>query len=236
MGAREPVILVTGGDGKLATALRDYLPDAIYLNHDELDVTRPEQCKAATEMFGPETVIHAAAATHHAEQPEVYESVNVRGTVNMLRASRKVGARFVYCSTDYVYPGGVGMYREDAITSPVNEYATSKLSGELVVQTYGCSLILRGSWYSGLQYQRAATDAFSSKVPTRIVAPWVATLSQSSVTGIVNVGGARRSMYEIALEYNERVTPCLRTDLRLNYLLPKDTSLDTGRMRSLLGL
>ena len=230
------MILVTGGDGKLATALRDYLPDAAYFPHTELDVTNAQACKWAVEDVKPDIVLHCAAATHHAEQPDVYYDVNVRGTVNILRATRKVGARFVYCSTDYVYPGGTGYYRETDGLLPVNDYATSKRSGEIVAQTYTNSLVLRGSWYSGLQYQRAATDAFSSKVPTRIAAPWVATLAQSDTTGIVNIGGARRSMYEIALEYNERVTPCLRQDLRLNYMLPKDTSLDTAKMRWLLGL
>lgn len=229
------MILVTGGDGKLATALRDYLP-AVYFPHTVLDVTSPSACKWAVREVKPDIVIHCAAATHYSEPPELYEAVNVRGTVNVLRATRKAGARFVYCSTDYVYQGGRGYYRETDPVVPVNQYGTSKRSGEIVVQTYNNSLILRGSWYSGLQYQRAATDAFSSKVPTRIAAPWIATLSQSDVTGVVNVGGARRSMYEIALEYNERVQPCVRSDLRLPYPMPADTSLHTGLMRRLLEL
>lgn len=230
------MILVTGGQGKLATALRGYIPDATFLGHHELDVTDAGACKWVVGDVRPDIVIHAAAATHYSETPETYDAVNHRGTVHMLRATRKAGARFVYCSTDYVYGGAKGLARETDAVAPVNAYALSKWSGECVVRTYPASLILRGSWYSGLQYQRAATDAYSSKVPTRIAAPWVATLSQSTVTGVVNIGGGRRSMYEIALEYNERVQPCVLADLRLPYPMPADTSLHTGKLRWLLGL
>src|SRR5512146_694688 len=102
------MILVTGGSGKLATALQAYLPDAAFLSHQSLDVTDPIQCRDAVDAYQPSLVLHCGAATHHAEPYDVYERVNVRGTVNILRAARKVDARFVYLSTDYVYPGGTG--------------------------------------------------------------------------------------------------------------------------------
>ena len=228
-------VLVTGGAGRLATALRETL-DAVYLTREELDVTNAERCKWVIGEVKPDIVLHCAAETYHHADEASYEATNVRGTVNVLRGSRKVGARFVYFSTDYVYPGQFGLYRETDPTQPVNGYATSKLSGEQVTQTYADSLVIRGSWYDKVDAERAATDAYTSAVPVRVAAPWITALSLSTATGIVNIGGMTRSRYEIALETNPAVNPCFRRELKLRYPLPANCSVHTERMRCLLGL
>ena len=49
----------------------------------------------------------------------------------------------IYFSTNYVYPGTKGNYKESDPLLPVNNYAWSKLGGEASVQLYKNSLILR---------------------------------------------------------------------------------------------
>ena len=44
--------------------------------------------------------------------------------------SKKFKIKLIYFSTNYVYPGNKGNYKEVDSVSPVNNYAWSKLGGE----------------------------------------------------------------------------------------------------------
>jgi dTDP-4-dehydrorhamnose reductase len=118
---------------------------------------------------------------------------------------------------------------------PVNTYAWSKLGGECVAQSYASSLIVRGSWYQDLTLTAASTDGYTSKVPVEKAAGWVAALSTSTVTGVVNVGGERRSLYEIAIQFNPKCRPITRAEVQLPYPVPRDSSLDCTRLHALVG-
>jgi dTDP-4-dehydrorhamnose reductase len=54
-------ILVTGGDGILAQALRPFFPFGTFLSRGECDVTNPNQVRAVFNEVKPEIVIHCAA-------------------------------------------------------------------------------------------------------------------------------------------------------------------------------
>ena len=58
---------------------------------------------------------------------------------------QKKNIKLIYFSTNYVYPGKRGNYKEEDPLLPVNNYAWSKLGGEAAVQMYSNSLILRVS-------------------------------------------------------------------------------------------
>lgn len=227
-------ILVTGGTGILATALRAYFPHADYASHKSLDVSQWQSCRAWMNRHSYDLVIHAGAATAHDAPMQVLLNTNVIGTANMVQLAQRQGARFVYCSTDYCYPG-TGQHRETDPVFPTGLYAWSKLAGEAAAQTYHKTLIVRGSWYTTLTYGRAATDAYTSKVPVEKAAAQIAALSTSTHTGIVNVGGPRRSYYEImATEFDPRVRPCLRAELKVGYEIPADVSLNLAKMKAIL--
>lgn len=71
--------------------------------------------------------------------PLHYEDVNVRGTLNLLEATRKrSGIRFVFASSSSVYGSNEDVpFREAAdIHHPVSPYAATKRSGELMCFTY----------------------------------------------------------------------------------------------------
>lgn len=115
---------------------------------------------------------------------------------------------------------------------PWNTYAWSKLGGEAAVQMYPNALVVRGSWYSTLNYTVAASDAFTSKIPVHKAAFYVAALSCSTMTGVVNIGGPRRSIYEVAMEFNQRVTPLGRA--KLKHPVPEDVTLDCSRLKRVM--
>jgi dTDP-4-dehydrorhamnose reductase len=220
---------VTGGEGILATALRQYFPYADYCGREVCDVTRPEHVRMAFQNLKPDLVIHCAAVTSHNAEPFAYVQANIQGTVNVAAQAKKLGARVIYPSTDYL-----GTRTETGPVAPVNTYAASKYAGECVVRTLGNALVVRGSWYSRLDLSHAATDAFTSKLPVDRAAYFVSILATSSRTGVVNIAGPRRSIYDIALSFNERVTPVSRTAIHCGYPIPEDCSLDTARLQSWL--
>ena len=69
--------------------------------------------------------------------------LNIIGTSNLVKEAAKIGAKIIYLSTSYVYPGKKGNYSEEDALKPWNNYSWSKLGGECAVQMYKNSLILR---------------------------------------------------------------------------------------------
>lgn len=219
-------ILVTGGDGRLAHALRPYFPLADYHGRETCDVSNSGEVRNVFQDVRPELVIHCAAVTAHNAEPMAYVMGNVLGSIHVVAAARKHAARFIYLSTNHL-----GARCETDGVTPASPYAASKYAGELVARSLPTCLAIRGSWYSRLNYTHAATDAFSSAIPVDRAAYYVATLATSHFTGVVNIGGARRSIYEMALQFNENVTPISRRQLQLPYDLPEDCSLDTSKLQ-----
>jgi dTDP-4-dehydrorhamnose reductase len=81
----------------------------------------------------PEVIIHAAAMTQpdECEQNEIAcWNVNVTATRFLLDAAQKINARFIYISTDFVFDGVDGPYKETDTPGPVNYYGSSKLAAE----------------------------------------------------------------------------------------------------------
>ncbi len=106
---------------------------------DILDVPRLRDAFVET---GPEAVVHLAAwagVRPSLENPELYASVNVTGTVNLLELAREFGvSSFVFGSSSSVYGGNehVPFSEDDPVNCPVSPYAATKRAGELLCHTY----------------------------------------------------------------------------------------------------
>ena len=87
--------------------------------------------------------MHGAAFTSPPkinENPKLALDVNIVGTANLVRACMERNIKILYISTDYVFKGDRGMYKEDDPVFPANKYAWSKLGGECAVRLYDNSL------------------------------------------------------------------------------------------------
>lgn len=95
--------------------------------------------------FEPEVVMHCGALTHvdYCEDHEE-ESFNktVTSTVNALKLAAACGSGFIYLSTDYVFDGKQGPYREDAAMSPVSVYGRHKAAAEDLVKNSGMNYLI----------------------------------------------------------------------------------------------
>lgn len=232
------MILVTGGNGVLGKALREFLPDAIYLSRDELDVTDELNVIGKIIKFSPDIVIHAAAITdHQCPDTKLLKATNVDGTEHVASAVRQVRpCRLVYLSTHYVYPGETGNYKETDDLRAIGLYAASKAIGELRSKATRDWLIIRGSWYTPEKlksWKGAVSDAYCSREPVRSAAEKIARLVQFGVTGIYNIGGPRRSFAKIAADEGVDTPIITRADLKLPYPFPADSSVNTDRYDAL---
>jgi dTDP-4-dehydrorhamnose reductase len=231
-------ILFTGGSGLLGGELRRLFPAASFPAHAELDVTEAGQLEAAAGRSAFSTVVHAAASTSPPRvdrDPSLAIAVNIVGTANVVRLCMTRGLRLVYISTDYVFRGDRGMYREEDELHPVNKYGWSKLGGECAVRLYDRALIVRTSFGPNeFPYPKALVDQYTSRESVRAFAEKLAPLIESDVTGVLHLGGPRRTVYEYALSLAPD-RPIGRISIaEVGFAAPRDTSLDCSRYEELL--
>lgn len=147
-------LLIIGGSGLLGfkcieEAAKDFEVFATYnaremeSEHCEfcrLDKTNRDDVFSLTEKIKPDVVIDTAAL-HNVNHCETHRDeahrVNVEGTRNVAEACRKIGAKMIFMSTDYVFDGKKGYYTEEDPPNPLSYYAVTKLEGERAVAAAG---------------------------------------------------------------------------------------------------
>jgi UDP-glucuronate 4-epimerase len=108
----------------------------------EVDVRDKDALRKVAERVQPEIMIHLAARAGvrpSIEQPALYESVNVAGTLNLLEIAREFQVqRLIFGSSSSVYgvSNNVPFCEDDLKTLPISPYAATKLAGELMAYTY----------------------------------------------------------------------------------------------------
>ncbi|MFH1996832.1 MAG: sugar nucleotide-binding protein [Candidatus Omnitrophota bacterium] len=231
-------ILITGGSGLLGGEIRKLLPNAAYPGREEFDVTDRESMERYVSSKKFSLCLHAAAFTSPPkveQSPERAIAANIIGTANVVRLCMKFEMRLVYISTDYVFRGDRGMYREDDPVVPVNRYAWSKLGGECSARLYDRSLIIRTSFGPNeFPYEKAFVDQWTSREPVRVIAKKIVAVLDTDATGTIHIGGARKTVYEYAksLDPKREVGQLSLTDVPV--VAPKDTSLDCSKYDKLM--
>ena len=151
-------VLLTGASGQLGRAAaaeleRRHIP-FLGLTSRDMDLTAPGQVEAVLADYRPDAVLHCAAYTavdRAEDEPERCMAVNGDGTRYLARGCAALGAKLLYVSTDYVFPGdGTAPYEVTDPTAPLNVYGRSKLAGEeWERQLVERHFIVRTSWLMG---------------------------------------------------------------------------------------
>ena len=108
----------------------------------EADIRTATDLQAVFEAERPDKVLHIAAMAgvrYSIQNPALYASVNVTGTVNVLEMARQYGVRnFVFASSSSVYGArSQAPFREDdPADQPISPYAATKRAAELLTYTY----------------------------------------------------------------------------------------------------
>lgn len=150
--------LVTGVKGQLGYDVCKVL-SARGMEHrgvdiEDFDITNAKAAHDYIAAYRPDGVIHCSAwtAVDRAEDElEKVRAVNAEGPRNIASACKEIGAKLVYISTDYVFPGtGERFYEPDDPTGPLGAYGATKLAGEQAVQELlERYFIVRVSWVFG---------------------------------------------------------------------------------------
>ena len=151
-------VLVTGYAGQLGydtvRMLESRGIECRGVDMQDFDLTDSRAVRDFVQSYRPNAIVHCAAYTNvdKAEsQPEICAAVNGMGTVNIVRAALSVGAKVVFISTDYVFPGtGDQPWKINDAYGPRNVYGMSKVQGEDAVRSLMTRyFILRTSWVFG---------------------------------------------------------------------------------------
>lgn len=151
-------VLITGSNGllgqKLVSALRgdpgveliatgrgpDRTPEPLGGRYRALDITSREAVDRVFDEARPDAVIHGAAMTNVDAcelDPEACRLQNVTATSHLVEAAKRHGSHFIFLSTDFIFDGLNGPYREDDAPAPLSIYGHSKRDGERIVMSAG---------------------------------------------------------------------------------------------------
>ena len=123
-----------------------------------LDITDRDAVEKTITELKPDVVVHCAAWTavdlaEDDDKKAKVHAINADGTQNIADACKKIDAKMVYISTDYVFDGqGTTPWQPDCKDyAPLNVYGQTKLDGELAVaNTLEKYFIVRIAWVFGV--------------------------------------------------------------------------------------
>jgi len=197
-------IVVLGGTGILGSELKK-LDDNLITFGSDLNITKFEELDKKLKSIDPDIIINCAAIKSEKVDLEPMKAIdlNIIGSCNVSKYCFENNKRCVYISTDYIYPGTKGNYSEIDTVLPVNNYAWTKLAGEVPVRLVKNHLIIRTSFgNSKFDYNVAYNNLYTSKDYVDIIAPKILKTSKSEIVGLMNIGTKRKTIFEYAQERN----------------------------------
>lgn len=268
-------ILVTGASGLLGSKIvsvaldKGFATYSGYLKNNpsdgipiQLDISNRENVLKNIKKVKPDVIIHCASLTDVDKceiDKELARRLNIDGSKFVAEASKEINSYLVYISTDYVFDGSKGMYKEEDNPNPINFYGYSKLLGEESVKEIGINyLIARASVIYGLtppsgktsfalwlidklkknREAKVLTDQYVSPTLNTNLAEMILEACEKKLVGIYHMSGASRvSRYEFAIKLAEVFN--LNKDLiiassmkEIDWIAkrPMDSSLDTSKI------
>lgn len=231
-----------------------------------LDLGDEAAVRACFESVRPSVVFiamnNAGGVDWCEDHPDEAIDAHVGGVRRVLEAAAPLGARVVFYSTDYVFDGANGPYREDDEPSPISVYGRAKRDAEALVRAYPHDhLIVRTtavvSWdRSSRNFAMTVWNTLSAGKPLRVpndqwanatLAEFLAEASvrlvQSGATGTFNVSGKSRiprSDLAIALAKTMALDPSLIEPVSTAALgqraaRPLQGGFDTSKLTDALG-
>jgi dTDP-4-dehydrorhamnose reductase len=269
-------LLVTGASGLLGNSIVElakghhtvvplHNTKPLQSNSIKIDRTKATEVASLFNRLKPTVVIHTASETNvdkcETDKEHAWKT-NVEGTRNIAEACRKVNAKLIAISTDYVFDGEKGFYREVDKPNPVNYYGITKLEGEKQVINY-CEnySILRTSvlygWHpwkqnfatwviNKLKQQQeinVVEDHYNTPTLAGNLADIAVEVAEKDLQGIYHASGNERiSRYEFAKQIagtfglnSNLIKPVKMSEVTAwTAKRPRDSSLDTDKIQKQL--
>lgn len=228
--------LVTGGSGLLGKSLKKYLLEGAFPTSAEFNIIDYDQMDKYLSDLNIKVLVHCAALASPPgvdKDPILGMELNIIGTANLVKLCKKYNIKLVYISTDYVFDGKTGEYKEDDPVNPVNKYAWTKLGGECAVRMLDEYLIIRTTFGpDNFPYPKAFIDQWTSRESVSKISKMISVLLNNNLTGIFHVGGKRKTVYEYANNLRKNIDNpkigCIRRE-EVSVTVPYDTSLNCDK-------
>ena len=231
-------IIFTGGSGRFGKIFksRTKLKNIKYPSRKELNIRNKNSIIRYLSKHRPKIIIHAAALSRPMEihEKNITKSIetNIIGTCNLVNACNKFKVKLIYFSTNYVYPGQKGNYKETDPLLPYNNYAWSKLGGECAVQMLKNSLILRICMTEKpFIHKLAFKDLKANFIFHESIVSILPELIKKN--GIINVGGKSTSVFNFAKKHNSKVEGAYAKKM-LKYKIPLDHSMNITKIKKIV--
>ncbi|WP_145859957.1 SDR family oxidoreductase [Pedobacter suwonensis] len=128
----------------------------------EMDILNPEQVKAVIERYCPDAVIHTAAMTNVdtcEENKTLCHQLNVEAVATLLSICEEKNIQLIHLSTDFVFDGKNGPYKEEDAVNPVSYYGESKvMAEELIKNSKANYAILRTILVYGISHDMSRSN------------------------------------------------------------------------------
>lgn len=109
--------------------------------YQSLDITEEDSILQIFEKYKPDFVINTAAMTNVdacEDDKELCDKINVTAVNYLSTACEKFNSHFIHISTDFIFDGENGPYREDDVANPLSYYGLSKWKSEQLLQQSNC--------------------------------------------------------------------------------------------------
>jgi len=230
-------ILITGKNSRFCKHLKLDLINfnTFFTTKKDFNILNFNQMKKYIINKKIKYLIHIAGLSRpmnlHEKKIGLSIDLNIIGTANIVKLCNQNKIKLIYFSTNYVYPGSKGNYKEQDSLLPINNYAWSKLGGESSVHLYKNSLILRLCMTDyPFTHKKAIKGAKSSFIFNKTVSQIIPFLLDE--TGIINIGGKKRDIYQFAKKFSNKNIKSINANKIKNF--PKNSSINIFKLMKLL--
>ncbi len=271
-------LLITGISGLLGSNLAHRLKDryeiwGFYHSHPirlqnietrSVDLRYKFHAETFIKYFNPDVVVHCAAQANVdtcEEHQELAWDLNVKSTANLLNILEPTAAKFIFISTDLVYDGIKGDFREDSPLGPRNYYGRTKVEAEQLALSRPGTLILRTNFFgwnmtdkrslaewvveelSARRPVQGFTDAVFSSIYTFDLAQLLHKILEKNLCGVYNcVSSTAVSKYDFLVQVAKKagldtslIKPVSIDGSGLKAVRSKNLSLNTDKLKKDLG-
>jgi dTDP-4-dehydrorhamnose reductase len=230
----------------------------------KLNLLNLEDIHKIFKKFQPDVVIHSAALTDVEKcevDPQLANLLNVKATEVIAKEVEKISSYLMYISTDYIFDGKSGLYKETDSTNPLNNYGKTKLLGEKFIEneTSKWSIIRTSTpfgvhpfkktfpvWvYENLKINKKINileDQFTSPTYVPNLSKMILEITSRSLEGFFHLSGSTKiSRFEfakmIATKLNldlSLLNPVKIDNMAWKANRPIDSSLDVSKINAIL--
>ena len=231
-------IVVTGGTGRFGNLLKRHNTKhkIFFPNKKQLNILSTKSIKSYLARKKPDILIHLAGLSRpmkiHVIDIKKSINLNIIGTANVTNACSEKKIKLIYFSTNYVYPGLKGNYRESDPLLPVNNYAWSKLGGEASVQLYKNSLIMRACMTEKpFVHEKAFGNVKTSFMYHEDAVKILFKLINKK--GIINLGGKPKFVFDFVKKDKKNIKKIFLKKIN-NTGMPFDSSLNIRKLNQII--